>query len=280
MSNLQIIKNYYNYINEGDFGEDTYFKLFAEQVEIFYPKFGFGYGREGIDNFTRQIRQVVSSLSFDLTKFNFIERDNYVVVEGYEVGQTTHGIDFPNHITSFGKFASVFELKDGQIIRMHSYVDPDLAGQDQVISRLFKEVLSEDTILTDQEVTKQVVEQFYDILLDKTQADILTLFADKVDWDIPGNTALFPWLGKRTTKVEIKEFFNTLRLYVKPGVFEIEFISVHGQNATAVGHLSSTIIESDQVFNSAFVAVFKVVNNRITKYHFLEDSYTLNELAK
>lgn len=278
-NSLDIVKKYYELVNKGDFGEDTYYQLFAEEVELFYPKYGYDKGREGIARFTKQIGQVISSLTFDLSKFNFIESGNYVTVEGYETGKTSNGVDFPDHKTSFGKFASVFEVEDGHIKRMHCYVDPDLGGQDKMIDRLFKEDLEGRSPLTVDQQTEEVVNQFYNVLLGKEQGNVLDLFADAIDWDLPGNEAKFPWLGKKNTKEEVRRgFFELHPLYVEPDIFEVEFIAVNGENATAVGRLSSKILKCDKVFDSPFVTVFKVVNGKITKYHFLEDSYKLDNL--
>ncbi|MDR0228457.1 MAG: nuclear transport factor 2 family protein [Flavobacteriaceae bacterium] len=278
---LDIVKKYYEFVNKGDFGEDTYYKLFAEDIELFYPKFGYDKEKEGIIRFTKQIKQVINALTFDLEKFNFIAKDNFVTVEGYEFGQTSNGVDFPNQVTSFGKFASVFEVENGKIKRMHCYVDPDLGGQDKVITRLFKEDLSNQSLLSVDQQTEQVVKQFYDVLLGKVQGDIIDLFAEEVDWDLPGNEKKFPWLGKKSTKQQVKEgFFDLHPQYVEPIKFEVEFIAVNGEKATAVGHLSSKIIKSNQLFESSFVAVFKVVNGKIVKYHFLEDSHKLNTMQE
>lgn len=272
-TNLKLAKRYYELVNKGDFSEDTYYKLFAADVELFYPKFGFGKGREGIAHFTKHIRQVINFLSFELAKFNF------VVAEGYEVGQTTNGIDFPNHENSFGKFATVFEFHAGQITRMHCYVDPDLGGQDKAITRLFKEDLEHRSLLTVEQQTKQVVDQFYAYLLGKEQGNIIDLFAEEIDWDMPGNESKFAWLGKKTTKKEVDEgFFKIHPHYVEPQSFEVDFIAVNEENATAIGHLSSKILKSNKVFESSFVTIFKVVDGKITKYHFLEDSYKLDTL--
>lgn len=276
---LAIVKRYYELVNKGDFGEDTYYKLFAEDIELFYPKFGYDKGREGILRFTKQIKQVINTLTFDLEKFNFIAKDNFVTVEGYEFGQTSNGVDFPNQQTSFGKFASVFEVENGQIKRMHCYVDPDLGGQDEMITRLFKEDLDHKSLLTVDQQTEQVVKQFYDVLLGKIEGNIIDLFAEEVDWDIPGNEQKFPWVGKKTTKQQVKEgFFDIHPQHIEPINFEVEFIAVNGENATGVGHLSSKILKSNKVFESSFVSVFKVIDGKITKYHFLEDSYKLDNL--
>ncbi|ALU27938.1 nuclear transport factor 2 family protein [Myroides odoratimimus] len=58
-NNLDIVKRYYELVNKGDFGEDTYYKLFAEDVELFYLKYGFDKGRDGIARFTKQIGQLI-----------------------------------------------------------------------------------------------------------------------------------------------------------------------------------------------------------------------------
>ncbi|WP_110010458.1 nuclear transport factor 2 family protein [Chryseobacterium sp. AG844] len=101
--------------------------------------------------------------------------------------------------------------------------------------------------------------------------------SDHLDWNLPGNKQKFPWTGKRQTKKEIEEFFKELYSNVKPEKFEIDFIAVNGENATATGHLSSKILKFNKIFTTEFVVIFKVVNGKIVKYHFLEDSYKLNE---
>lgn len=130
------------------------------------------------------------------------------------------------------------------------------------------------------EMTKKVIVNFYDILLNKKSGEITDLFAENVDWDLPGNNEKFPWVGKRKNKREIAEFFRLLSEKVKPEMFNIDFIAINGENATVVGNLASRILQYDKVFNSEFVAIFKVRDGKIIKYHFLEDSYKLNEMMK
>lgn len=131
-----------------------------------------------------------------------------------------------------------------------------------------------------EEVTKQVVNLFFAILSGDSKEKIETLFADEVDWDMPGNAEKFSWLGKRRTKNEAAAFFVEHAKLVKQEKFEVDFIAVNGEKAVAVGNLSANIKKYNRVYNSEFSAIFKVQNGKIVKYHFLEDSYKLNEIMK
>jgi len=130
------------------------------------------------------------------------------------------------------------------------------------------------------EVTRMVVEDFYNIQFGRKKGNITDLFADEIDWDLPGNKEKFPWTGKRQTKKEIEEFFQILYHNIESVKFDIDFISVNGENATVVGNLSSKILKYDKVFDTEFVVIFKVIDGKIVKYHFLEDSYKLNKEMK
>ncbi|WP_292010691.1 nuclear transport factor 2 family protein [Chryseobacterium sp.] len=131
------------------------------------------------------------------------------------------------------------------------------------------------TILDQQ--TREIIEEFYSVQSGKKRGNLTELFAEVVDFDLPGNMEKFPWTGKRNTKKEVEDFFKILYENVKSEKFDVEFISVNGENAVAVGQLSSVILKYNKVFNTQFAAIFKVRNGKIVKYHFMEDNYRLNE---
>lgn len=128
--------------------------------------------------------------------------------------------------------------------------------------------------------TKAVIDEFFQIQLGKKQGNLADLFADSVDFDLPGNEEKFPWVGKRNTKKEVEDFFKVLYQNIKSEKFEVEFIAINGENAVAVGQLSSVILKYNKVFSTQFVNIFKVRNGKIVKYHFMEDSFRLNEEMK
>lgn len=129
MNNIELARLYYEKINLGELDEQ-YFALFADDVEIFYPKIGFLYGKEGVDNLGKKIQGILEWLRFDLEKFRFSAIENRVIVEGYEHGKTLSGVLFPDNKVGFGKFCNVFEFEHGKISKMHCHLDPDHGGED------------------------------------------------------------------------------------------------------------------------------------------------------
>lgn len=127
-------------------------------------------------------------------------------------------------------------------------------------------------------MTREVVTELFDIQSGKKSGNIVDLFADQVDWDMPGNESKFPWVGKRSTKQEVAAFFTEFRNYIEPVSFEVEFCAFEGEHAVVVGALTSKILKYDKLFSTAFTIVIKVQEGKIVKYHFLEDSYKLNEM--
>ena len=272
-------ETYFRKVDAGEF-DSEYYGLFTEDVELYFPKFGFGKGKEGIKQFGVAMSGFLRGLTHDIENFNYVISDNTVVVEGTEKGITIDGKEWPDNATAFGKFCNVFEFEGELIKRIHIYVDPDVTSEDAVrMTRLNQEKNKSNSKSVD-EVTKAVIEEFFQIQSGKKQGNLANLFADSVDFDLAGNEEKFPWVGKRNTKKEVEDYFKVLYQNIKSEKFEVEFIAINGENAVAVGQLSSVILKYNKVFNAQFVNIFKVRNGKIVKYHFMEDSYRLIEVMK
>lgn len=269
------VKTYFKKVDDGQFDEE-YFNLYTEDVELYYPKFGFEKGKDGIRNFGKTIGVHLQNLTHDINNFNYIISDNIIVVEGTEKGITKSGKEWPDYKISYGKFCNVFEFEGEFIKRVHIYVDPDFTSEDADRVRIFNNPFQAENKKAAPS-TKEVLEEFYAIQSGKKEGNIVDLFAENVDWDLPGNQEKFPWTGQRRTKKEIVQFFKDLHSNVKSEKFDIDFIAINGENATVSGELSSKILKFNKIFTTEFVVIFKVVNGKIVKYHFLEDSYKLNE---
>lgn len=125
--------------------------------------------------------------------------------------------------------------------------------------------------------TKQIIDNFYRALADKKLETITQLFAESIDWDIPGNEELAPWLGKRTKRTEVADFFKLLWQSIEPISAQIDHILVDGDFAIAAGHFSSRMNRSGQIYSSMFSAHFTVKNSQIVRYRLQEDSNGLVE---
>ena len=102
-------RRYYEKINAGEF-DDEYFGLFADDVEVFYPKFGMAYGHDAIRTLGSRVQNIVAELAFDLDRFIYTREGHRVVVEIVEYGRLKNGKTFPDKQHSFGKFCNVFEF--------------------------------------------------------------------------------------------------------------------------------------------------------------------------
>jgi hypothetical protein len=74
------------YFNRADKGRPDVLELFHEDAEIYFPKFGFGFGRESLFEMVKGFQDELEFIHHDYDNFIFIPSGDYVVVEG-----TSHG---------------------------------------------------------------------------------------------------------------------------------------------------------------------------------------------
>lgn len=123
--------------------------------------------------------------------------------------------------------------------------------------------------------TRAVVTQFYERLAARDLEGVAALFAEEIDWFIPGNESLAPWLGRRRRRHDVLAFFQLLLSSVDPQRVALQHIVVEGPQAVAVGEFASRMRATDTVYESIFSAHFTVEDGRIVRYRFLEDSHGL-----
>ncbi|WKK24037.1 nuclear transport factor 2 family protein [Streptomyces olivoreticuli] len=99
------------------------------------------------------------------------------------------------------------------------------------------------------------------------------LFAHDAVWEIPGDPAIVPWVGRRTVE-NIPEFFETISAYTDRELFDVERIIVDGPNAVLIGRARVVVRSTGKVIDTPF-AIDIVVNHegRISRYYMFEDSW-------
>jgi len=125
------------------------------------------------------------------------------------------------------------------------------------------------------EQTKIIIGQFGQALTSRDLDSILPLFADMVDWYIPGNQAVAPWLGRRTNKTEIAEFFRVLWKNTEPVSAIVEHILVEDDFGIVTGEFSTRMLSTGKIVDSLFSIHLTVSGNKITRYRLQEDSYAV-----
>jgi ketosteroid isomerase-like protein len=118
------------YFIRADRGRSDVLDLFDEDAEIYFPKFGFGYGRQSLLEMVKGFEGVLGYIRHDYDNLIFIPSGNYVVVEGTSHGEMS-GKSWEGGKTPGGRFCNVFKFRNERIISLHIYLDPDYTGDDK-----------------------------------------------------------------------------------------------------------------------------------------------------
>lgn len=128
--------------------------------------------------------------------------------------------------------------------------------------------------------TKLVVESYakqYVQLENKSVSAMLDLMSEDIEWDIPGDENIAPWVGKRQGKEALRKFFDVQKQYFIPLNVEINQIMIDQEHGVLIGYIAIKINATAKTFNSPFMAHLIVENDKISKFLFLEDSQALVE---
>ncbi|MFB6457200.1 nuclear transport factor 2 family protein [Chitinophaga sp. Hz27] len=107
-------------------------------------------------------------------------------------------------------------------------------------------------------------------------SDILSLFADNVDWYIPGDETKVPWLGKRSHKSELADFYALLWENTVPIHANIAGIFASDNQAVITGEFTTLMTKKNETIQSMFFIHLIIENGLITRYRLLEDSFAVS----
>ncbi|MGE3661745.1 MAG: nuclear transport factor 2 family protein [Pseudonocardia sp.] len=117
------------FLKRVDSGGDV-LELFADDALFSFPKWGSVRGIDAIKKFFTDLPSILAGIEHHAAYFNYIVRDDVVVVEGTSHGTTVDGTTWRAGVTHAGPWCDVFEIRDFRIQRLHVYLDPDYAGAD------------------------------------------------------------------------------------------------------------------------------------------------------
>src|ERR1700742_2794445 len=126
------------YFIRADQGRADLMDILHKEAEIYYPKFGFGFGRESLFDMVKGFEGRLEFIQHDYDQLHFMPSGDYVIVEGTSkgklAGQTWQGGNTPG-----GRSCNVFKFRDERIISVHMYLDPDYTGEDEARFRRGKD---------------------------------------------------------------------------------------------------------------------------------------------
>ena len=103
--------------------------LFHEDAEFYFPKFGFGFGRESILEMVKGFQGILEYIQHDYETLIYIPSGDFVVVEGTSHGKLADK-SWIGGKTPGGRFCNVFKFGISLFPALHVYLDPDYTGED------------------------------------------------------------------------------------------------------------------------------------------------------
>jgi uncharacterized protein len=106
---------------------------------------------------------------------------------------------------------------------------------------------------------------------------IAELFAERIDWYVPGNPAL-PWVGRRSRRSEVAEYFRTMWPHFEPGkaASALDLIVVANEDAVIFARFTHTAASTKRSFETPVVLHLVVQDDQITKLHLYEDTWLVS----
>jgi len=118
------------YFVRADQGRPDVLELFHANAEIYFPKFGLGFGRQSLVEMVKGFEGALEFIKHDYDGFTFMPSGDHLVVEGTSRGAIS-GKSWEGGKTPGGRFCNVFKFRDDRIASLHVYLDPDYTGEDE-----------------------------------------------------------------------------------------------------------------------------------------------------
>ena len=99
------------------------------------------------------------------------------------------------------------------------------------------------------------------------------LFAETIDWVVPGDPAL-PWVGKRSRKEEVAPYFRELWAGLESGksIVSVGAVLVDGTDAVIFAAFDHVAAPTGRPFHTDVAMRLTVVDGDIVRMHLFEDT--------
>jgi hypothetical protein len=128
-----------------------------------------------------------------------------------------------------------------------------------------------------QRTTEDLMARFLERLGEQDAEGIGELFADEIDWYVPGSQAL-PWTGPRSRREHVAEYFRTMWPAFVPGqsTATVDKIVIGGDDAVVFARFTHTVARNGKRLNTPAVLHLTVANGQIVRMHLYEDTLAVH----
>jgi ketosteroid isomerase-like protein len=124
--------------------------------------------------------------------------------------------------------------------------------------------------------TRSVVGEFLRRLGEWDADGIGELFAEEIDWLVPGAPGV-PWVGARTRREEVSAYFRTMwsHFHTERSASAVDQIIVEGDDAVVLGTFSHVANTTGRGWTTPVALHLRVERGLITRVHVYEDTYAV-----
>jgi len=124
--------------------------------------------------------------------------------------------------------------------------------------------------MSPEETTKELFRRF---AVKAAPEKIAELFSESVDWYVAGDTEVVPWIGRKTGRAGVADFWRAIQDSLENQHFTItDFIS-KGNRVVVLGDLESKLRATGRLIPTEFVFDLNVVKEEITRFRMFEDTH-------
>jgi len=126
--------------------------------------------------------------------------------------------------------------------------------------------------------TESLITSFLERLGAQDAEGIQALFADDIDWVVPGNSEL-PWTGTRSRGSDVAEYFRTLWAGLEPGksIVAPGKVLISGDDGVVFAHFTHTAAPTGRVFETPVALHLGAADGKIVSLHLYEDTLAVSK---
>jgi hypothetical protein len=129
-----------------------------------------------------------------------------------------------------------------------------------------------------QKTTEELMASFMGRLGEQDADGIGELFADEIDWYVPGSKAL-PWTGPRSRREHVAEYFRAMWPAFVPGqsTATVDKVVINGDDAVVFSSFSHIVAKNGKRLNTPAAMHLTIANGQIVRMHLYEDTLAVHE---
>jgi uncharacterized protein len=126
--------------------------------------------------------------------------------------------------------------------------------------------------------TEKVIASFLNRLAAQDAEGIGELFADQIDWFVPGSGAL-PWTGPRSQREQVADYFRTMWPTFVPGqsIATVDKVVIDGADAVVFSRFSHTVAKNGRRLETPAALHLTIANGQVIRMHLYEDTLAVHD---